>query len=66
MHDFDKSEMPIETTVIKEVVATESGYYGEFMVATHKAYALGMAWYKGRLPHGEWVWFKSSELEDVK
>ncbi len=66
MHDFEKEELEIANTVIKEVVSTSSYYFGELVVATHKAYAIGMAWYKCRLPHGEWVWFKSSELEEVE
>lgn len=65
MHDFSKSEMGVSDTVIKEVINTRSHYFGELMVVTHKAYALDLAWYKGRLSSGEIVWFKSSELEDV-
>lgn len=65
-HDYSTSELELTETVIKEVVTTRSHYFGELVVVTHKALAIGMAWYKCRMPHGEWVWFKSEELEGVE
>lgn len=66
MHKSSESELEFTDTIIMEVVATNSYYFGELVVVTHRAYALGVEWLKGRLPHGEWVWFKVNELEDVE
>lgn len=66
MHNFEECEIIAESTIIKEVVNTASIYFGELMIVTHKAHAVDMAWYKGRLSSGELLWFKSNELEEVE